>query len=161
MSEAPAHRLAVMTGLALAAATALWWLGSTRLALDRGADASHYADDALYALLLVRITVLALVAVRVSASRGWRGGVTTGLGMTAPSWPVAALAWSASTRSLTYVALTEVLLLAGSIALPVVGSGLRHLLRKSELAVLAATLLGTLLVALAWVVWAIWRLPSI
>ena len=47
MSDAAARRLDAMTGLALAAAVAVWWLGSTRLALDHGSDASRCADDAL------------------------------------------------------------------------------------------------------------------
>ena len=54
---------------------AVWWLGSTRLALDHGTDASRCAADALYALLLVRGMALAVLSVRVGALRGWRPGV--------------------------------------------------------------------------------------
>jgi hypothetical protein len=160
MSEASADRLAAMTGLALAAAAAVWWLGSTRLALDHGADAGRYADDALQALLLVRVTALAMVSVRVGALRGWRPGVTVGLGMVAPSWPVVFLAWSAGTRLVTHVALAEVLLLAGSAALPLVGLGLRRMLQNAELAVVAGTALGTALAASAWVTRGLWSMPS-
>jgi len=156
MNEAPAHRLAAMSGLALAAATAVWWLGSTRLALDHGTDAGAFADHALKALLLVRALALAMVSVRVGALRGWRPGVMAGLGLIAPAWPVVVLAWSAGTRSAIHVALAEVLLLAGSVALPMIGLGLRRLLRKAELAVVTATLLGTALMALTWVTRGFW-----
>ncbi|MEP7182737.1 MAG: hypothetical protein ABI886_11150 [Betaproteobacteria bacterium] len=161
MNEAPAHRLAAMTGLALAAAIAVWWLGSTRLALDHGTEAGRCADDALQALLLVRVTALAIVGVRVGALRGFRPGVTAGLGLIAPSWPVVVLAWSAGTSLATHVALTEVLLLAISVALPMVGLGLQRLLRNAELAVVTGTVLGTALVALAWVTRGFWYLPSL
>lgn len=156
MSGAPALRLDSMTGLALAAAIALWWVGSTRLALDHGSDAGRCADDAQQALLLVRVMVLATLSVRVGALRGWRPGVTAGLGLIAPSWPLVVLAWSAGTKSLTHVALTEILLLAASAALPLVGLGLHRLLRKATLAVLAGTVLGTALAASAWVARGLW-----
>ena len=61
MTEAPTHRLAAMTGLALAAAIAVWWLGSTRLALDHGADAGRSGADALHALLLIPVVLLGIV----------------------------------------------------------------------------------------------------
>ncbi len=161
MSEALARRLAAMTGLALAAAIALWWLGSTRLALDHGTDAGPFADGALQVLLLLRALALALVSVRIGALRGWRPGATAGLGLIAPAWPVVILAWSASTRSAIHVMLAEVLLLVGSAVLPMVGMGVRRLLRKAELAVVTSTLLGTALVALAWATRGFWDLPSL
>ena len=160
MSEAPAYRLDAMTGLALAAAVAVWWLGSTRLALDHGSDASRCADDALQALLLVRVTALAIVGMRVGALRGWRPGLAAGIGLIAPSWPVVLLARSAGTRSATQVALAEVLLLAASVALPLVGFGLHRLLQKKELAVISGTLLGLAFAASAWAARGLWLLPS-
>lgn len=160
MSEAAAQRLDSIAGLALAAAIAAWWLGSTRLALDHGADAGRCADDALQALLLVRVTAVAMTGVRVGALRGWRPGATAGLGLIAPSWPLVALAWSAGTRLATHVALAEVLLLAACAALPLVGLGLRRLLQKTELAVIAGTVLGTALAATAWVLRGFWSMPS-
>ena len=54
MSEAFVRRFAAMTGLALAAAFAVWWLGSVRLAIDRGADAGRSSADALQIVWLVR-----------------------------------------------------------------------------------------------------------
>ena len=160
MSAATAHRLDAMAGLALAGAIAAWWLGSTRLALDHGSDASRCADDALQALLLVRVTALAMVSVRVGALRGWRPGVTAGLGLIAPSWPVVVLAWSAGTRLATHVALAEVLLLAGSVGLPLVGLGLHRLLQKADLAVISGTVLGIALAASAWATHGMWYMPS-
>jgi len=159
MNEALPHRLAAMTGLALAAAIAVWWLGSSRLALDHGTDAGRSASDALNALLLVRGTALPILGVRVGALRGWRPGVTAALGLIAPSWPVVVLAWSASSTSLTQVALAELLLLAGSAALPLIGLGLRHSLRHAELAVVMGTAVGTALAALAWVTRGSWCMP--
>jgi hypothetical protein len=160
MSEAPVDRLAAMTGLALAAATAAWWLGSTRLALDHGTDAARCADDALQALLFVRATTLAILSVRVGALRGWRPGVTAGLGLIAPSWPLVVLAWSAGTKSVTQVGLAELVLLAGSVALPLVGLGLHRLLHRAELAVIAGTVLGTALAASAWFTRGLWNMAS-
>ena len=139
-----------MTGLALAAAIAVWWLGSTRLALDHGTDASHSAADALCALLLVRGMALAVLSVRAGALYGWRRGATAGLGLIAPSWPLVAPAWSASTTSLTQIALAELLLLAGSAVLPLIGLSLRRLLHSAELAVMAGTGVGAALAAALW-----------
>ena len=160
MSEAPAYRLDAMTGLALAAAIAVWWLGSTRLALDHGSDASRCADEALQALLLVRVTALAMVSVRVGALRGWRPGLAAGMGLIAPSWPVVVLVWSAGTRSATYVALAEILLLAASVALPLVGLAFHRLLQKKDLAVISGTLLGLAFAASAWAARGLWLMPS-
>jgi hypothetical protein len=160
MSAASAHRLDAITGLALAAAIAVWWLGSTRLALDHGSDASRCADDALQALLLVRVTALALISVRVGALCGGHPGVTSGLALIAPAWPVAVLAWSAGTRPATHVVAAEILLLAASVALPLVGVSLRRLLQKAEVAVLSGTALGIALAASAWATRGLWYMPS-
>lgn len=159
MNDSPARRLAAMTGLALAAATAAWWLGSTRLALDHGADGGRSGVQALHALLLVRGTALAMLGVRVGAAHGWRAGATAGLTLIATSWPVVALAWSASATSLVHVALAEFLLLAGSAALPLIGSGLRRALRNAELAVVAGTGIGAAAAASVWVMCAASCMP--
>ena len=160
MNTAATHRLDALIGLALALAIAVWWLGSTRLALDHGSDASRCADEALQALLLVRVMALALVSVRVGALRGWRPGVAAGLGLIAPSWPVVVLAWSAGTWPVTQAASAEVLLLAGSAALPLAGLGLHRLLHKTELAVVTGTVLGVALAASAWAMRGLWYMPS-
>lgn len=159
MSEAPTHRGAAITGLALAAATAVWWLGSTRLALDHGTDADHNAIAALNALLLVRGTLLAMLCVRLGAVRGWRPGVIAGLGLIAPSWPLVALAWSASTAPLKHLVLAEFLLLAGCAALPLIGLGLCRSLRQAELAVIVGTGAATAFAASMWVTFDSWSVP--
>ncbi len=150
MNPALARRLDAIGGLALAAAAALWWLGSTRLALDAGSDAGHRAADVLVALWLVRGMALALLSLRAGVLRGWRAGAAQALGLIAPSWPLVVLAWSASTAAVTQVALAEGLLLVAGAALPLLGQGLRRLLRWADLAEVAATMLGVGLAAALW-----------
>jgi len=151
MNEAlPLHRQAAMIGLALAAAIALWWLGSSRLALDSGADPGRSAAAALQALLLVRGLALVLLSVRASAMHGWLAGVTAAFALVAPAWPLVALTFSASTVALAQVAGAECLLLAGCLALPLLGWSLRGALRKAELAELMATVAAAMLAASWW-----------
>lgn len=152
-------RLSALTGIAIAAALALWWLGSSRLALDDGAAASRPAADALHALWLVRAMALALLGLRVGALGGWRAGVVAGLALVAPAWPVLVLAWSASSVPLAQVVRAEWLLLAACGALPLLGLGLRRLLRQAPLAEAAATLAGCALVAALWSTRGLWALP--
>ena len=159
MNEVLARRLAAMTGVALAAAVTLWWLGSTRLALDHGSDGSRSSATTLHALWLVRGIGLALLAVRVGALHGWRPGTAQALALIAPSWPVVVLVWSASPAAWTQVALAEALLLASGIALPLVGVGLRRALRRQGLAELVGTALGTALAACLWLTRGSWTLP--
>jgi hypothetical protein len=161
MSEAPARRAAAATGLTLAAAVALWWLGSSRIALDRGSDASRCAADALQALWVIRGMVLALLCLRLGALRGGRAGIAAALVLVAPAWPVAVLAWSASALPAALVVLTEGLLLAGCAALPWIGQGLRRVLPRADAAELAATALGTALAAAVWLGRALWSLPLV
>jgi hypothetical protein len=47
VKSATVDRTSAWTGFALAAITAVWWLSSTRLALDSGRDAGQSAADAL------------------------------------------------------------------------------------------------------------------
>ncbi len=160
MSEASARRLDAMTGLAFAAAIAAWWLGSTRLALEHGSDAGRSAAEALQALLLVRVAALAMISIRVGTLRGWRPGVMSGMGLITPSWPVVILVWSAGTASATQVAMAEVLLLAGSVALPLVGMVLRRWLQRTELAVITGTVLGIAFAASVWAARDLCCMPS-
>ena len=159
MNETLAIRLAAMIGLVLAAAVGVWWLGSTRLALDRGSDAGRSAADGLHALWLVRGMALATLGARVGALRGWWQGSTTALALLAPAWPVLVLAWSASATPLMHVALAELLLLVAAVTLPLIGLGLRRALRLSELADLVATGLGAVLAATLWHTLGLWVLP--
>lgn len=160
MRHRHARQVAAVTGLAIAAALALWWLGSSRLALEDGADASRPAADALHALWLVRAMVLALVGVRVGALDGWRAAAALGLVLLAPAWPVLVLVWSASHATLAQVLLAEAGLLLACAALPLLGLGLRRLLRLAPLAESAATLVGVALVAALWSARSLWALPA-
>jgi hypothetical protein len=159
MNQALTRRLAAMTGLTLAAAVALWWLGSTRLALAGGSDASRSSADALQALLLVRGMALAMLSVRIGALGGWRAGAAVALALIAPAWPLVLLAWSASTTPLTQLALSESLLLAAGLALPLIGLGLRRALRQAEPAEVVATAVGVALAASVWAARGLWTLP--
>jgi hypothetical protein len=142
--------LDAITGLALAAAVTLWWLGRTRLALEDGSDPGRSAADALHALLLVRGMAVGMAGVRVGASLGWRPGAVASLVLIAPSWPLLVLAWCASTTPLWRVALAESLLVAAALVLPAVGSGLRRAMPRADLAAAMGTALGAALVAFMW-----------
>ena len=81
-------RLGAVVGLALAAMLAVWWLGSTRLALDQGGDTGRAAVVALQALWLTRALALVMLALRVGALHGTRVGAVASLGLVAPAWPL-------------------------------------------------------------------------
>ena len=158
MKEVRGQRLSALTGLVLAAAVALWWLGSTRLALDHGADASRSAANALQALWLARAMALALVGVRMGAWHGWRAGSAAALGLIAPAWPLLALVWSASRLAATQVLLAECVLLAACLALPAIGLFLRRGLRRAELVDVVATAAGAALLVPVWLARGDWSL---
>lgn len=159
MSDTLVRRAAAATGLTLAAAVALWWLGSSRIALDRGSDASRCAADALQALWVVRGMLLALLCLRLGALQGGRAGTAAALALVAPAWPVAVLAWSASALPALQVTLMEGLLLAACATLPWIGRGLRRALPRPDAAELTATALGTALAASVWLARGVWTLP--
>jgi hypothetical protein len=150
MTRLPADRFAALTGLAVAATAAAWWLGSTRLAIDAGADAARNAADTLQALLLVRGMAVALVAVRVGARGDLRPGMVAAIAVIAPAWPLVLLAWSASSVGLVRVVLSELVLIVASLGLPLIGLSLRHWLRQAQLAAVAATGIGVALAASIW-----------
>lgn len=153
------RRLAVLGGLALAAAVAIWWLGGSRLALEDGSATDRVAADALHTLWLARGTTVAWLSVRVGAGPGWRPGAAAALGLIAPAWPLAVLAWSASTLPLAQLLLLEMALLAAGLVLPLIGLGLRRLLRDAERAEPVATALGVALAAGVWATQGPWTLP--
>lgn len=159
MNDTPGCRLAVLSGLALAAALGLWWLGSTRLALEHGADAARSSADTLQAAWLMRGLVLPLLALRVGALHGWRTGAAGCLALVVCAWPLVVLAWSASAAPLSQLATIECLLLAAAVALPLLGRGLRRVMRRAELAELVATAAGLALAASAWLTRSAWSLP--
>ncbi|MBL8315044.1 MAG: hypothetical protein JNK55_14960 [Rubrivivax sp.] len=152
-------RLAALSGLLIAACVAIWWLGSTRLALDSAADASRAAAAALQLLWLARALVLVLQGLRIGALHGWRVGGVAALVMVAPAWPVVALAWSASNAAWTRVALGEALLVLAGPALALAGQGLRRLMRRVDLAEALATVLAATLATALWFTRGAWALP--
>lgn len=150
MKRTPALRQTALWGLALAAVSAVWWLGSTRLALDDGADAGRSAADALWLAWFVRGSVLLLLGLRTGLLRGWRPGSAEALALSAPAWPVVALAWAASPWPWTQVVIAEALLLAVGLLLPAIGQRLGAVLRRNDLADALAMLLGVALAAALW-----------
>ena len=160
MNEAFVRRFAAFSGLGLAAAFAVWWLASARLAIDHGADPARNSADALHVAWLVRALIVSVVGVRIGALRGWRAGAASSLAVVAPSWPVVAMAWSASTAPLALPALAEGLLLVEAIALPLVGHGLRRLVARSDLLEPLASAVGVALAAVLWLGHGRWALPS-
>jgi hypothetical protein len=148
--------MAVMIGVALAMVAAVWWLSSTRLALDRGADAARSAADVLQALWLVRGMALAVSSLRMGALHGWRTAVAANVCLIAASWPVVLLAWAASTAPFSTVLLGESLLLAATLALPLIGVGLRRWLHDGERAAIVGTAFGVALAAAVWLKHSSW-----
>ncbi len=159
MNDAHGRRLAALSGLLIAACVAIWWLGSTRLALDSGADASRAAAAALELLWLVRALVLVMQGLRIGALRGWRVGGVAALALVAPAWPVVALAWSASNAPWTRVALGEALLVLACPVLALSGQGLQRVLRRADLAEVLATVLAAALATALWLTRGAWALP--
>lgn len=148
--DALLRRLSAAGGLLLAAAVAVWWLGSTRVGLLGGADTARPAAQALLALALLRGLVLAAVALRDGARRGIRPAATAALLWLAPAWPVVMLAWSASTVALGAVLATEAALFAAACLLPAGGAALARALRPADRAEAVALALGVLMAAALW-----------
>lgn len=160
MNEPLVRRFDAISGLGLAAAFALWWLGSARLAIDHGADAARSSAEVLYLAWLVRALIVPVLGVRIGVLRGWWAGAASSLAVVAPSWPVVAMAWSASTVPLAQSFLAEAFLLAEAVLLPLVGQGLRRVLPRSELAEPIASAVGVALAAALWLGHDRWSLPS-
>jgi len=160
MNETLVRRFAAISGLALAAAVAVWWLGSARLAIDHGADAARSSAEALQFAWLVRALLVPVLGVRIGALRGWRDGTAASIALVAPSWPVVAVAWSASAAPLAQTILAETFLLIEALVLPLVGHGLRRVLPRSELAEPIASAVGVALAAALWLVRDRWAFPS-
>ena len=160
MNEPLARRFAAMSGLGLAAVVAVWWLGSARLAIDHGADAARSSAEALQMAWLVRALLVSMVGVRIGALRGWRDGAAASIAVVAPSWPVVAMAWSASAAPLTQTILAESFLVIEALVLPLVGHGLRRVLPRSEVAEPIASALGVALAAALWLIRDRWAFPS-
>ena len=150
MNASLEQRIAAFVGLVLAGAGACYWLGSTRLDLDRASDAARAATDTLVAMWMARAVAVCVLSSRIGALHGWRAAVATNLASIAPSWPLIMLAWSASAASAATVVLAEALLVTSGIALPLIGVALRRLLRDAQRAEIVGTTLGVIFAALVW-----------
>jgi len=159
MSTSLQDRLGVALGLALTAATATWWLGSTRLALAQGQDTAGAAALAIEALWLARAMALPPLALRLGVLRGSRPAAANCAAFVAAPWPLLLLAWSASGLPTGRVVAAEVALLAGGLVVPLIGQGLRGVLRSTQLAATAGTAIGTILAAGLWLTRALWWSP--
>ena len=146
-------------GLALTAVSATWWLGSTRLALVQGHDTTGAAVLAIEALWLARAMAVPLLALRLGVLRGSRPAAANCVAFVAAPWPLLLLAWSASGLPAGRIVTAEVALLAGGLLLPLIGQGLRRVLRSTQLAATAGTAIGTLLAAGLWLTRALWWSP--
>ena len=159
MSASSARRLTALSGLALAAALGVWWLGSARLAIDRGADAGRASEDVLQVAWLVRALVVPTLAVRVAALAGWRAGASVALAMVVPAWPVLVLAWAASAAPLWRVMLAESVLVGAALVLPMAGRGVRRAMARADAVEPVATAVGLVLAAAAWLAHDRWAFP--
>ncbi|MEP7140454.1 MAG: hypothetical protein ABI745_12545 [Caldimonas sp.] len=160
MNETFARRFASLSGLALAAVLAVWWLGSTRIAIDRGADPGRSSTEILQMAWLARAMLVPALTVRAGALRGWRDGAASATALIVPSWPVVALAGSASVVSPWALAFTECLLLAGAIALPAIGLGLRRVVPRADVAEALASMVGVVLAASLTLAYRAWPFVS-
>lgn len=160
MSAHRAPTLEAILGVVIAATVALWWLGSSRLALNAGADAGRIAVDTLNVLLLARgiaLSVTALHGARPVA--GWRSRAAP-LGLIAPAWPVAVLAWSACSVRASHLLAAEATLLLAAWLLPGVAQRLRRAWPRGEAAALAGTTIGLGLAAGLWWSRPLWALSA-
>ena len=144
------RRLAAASGLLLAGAVAIWWLGSTRQVLLAGADASRPAAQALLALLLLRGMVLAITAPAEGVRGPLLAAALAAALRIAPAWPVLVLAWSASRVPAVALLLAEAALLLAALVLPWAGGALARLLPRPAQAEPAALAIGVALAAALW-----------
>ncbi len=159
MSNTLARRLAALTGLAISAAIACWWLGSSRLALDDRSDTGRAAADALMLTGLVRAIALSMLSLRGGVLRGWRQGSTEALALVSPSWPLVALAWSASTVPWSHAVLMELVLCAIGGVLALIGERVGTAIKQKEVADSLAVTIGVALAVTLWMTRSFWVPP--
>jgi len=160
MKTLPSDRLAAAIGCVLAGVVCVWWLGATRLALDHGRDPVRLASDALQALVIARALAIVVIAARVSTTSSWARSMRAGVLLVVQGWPVVLLAWSASAVAVSRVIATEGMLVVAAAVTAAVGVGVRHGVRRSELALMVNTLAGLVLAAAFWSLPALWRMPA-
>jgi hypothetical protein len=143
-------RLGVALGLGVATAVAAWWLGASRIAIVGGTDAARFAGDALFALVLMRALLIAVIAPRAAAVGGYVAGLRLCLPVVSVGWPVAVLAWAASNEGIVRSIAAELGLLAGAALAPLVGRALARTMRQGPAMEAMATAAGVLIACGLW-----------
>jgi hypothetical protein len=144
-------RLGLALGLAVAGATAAWWLGASRIAIEGGADPAPLAGSALFVLVLARAMLIAVAAPRAAAVGGYLAGLRVSVPVVTAAWPLVALAWAAGTDGIAHTLGVEAAMLAGAAAAPLVGRMLARAMKQGPLLEAIATASGILLAGGLWV----------
>jgi hypothetical protein len=145
-------RLGIALGLGAAAAVAAWWLGASRIAIVGGTDAAGFAGDALFALVLVRAMLTAVLAPRAAAVGGYVAGLRLCLPVVCVAWPVVGLAWAASNEGVVRTLTAELGLLAGAALAPLVGRALARTMKQGPVMEAMATAAGALIACGVWLI---------
>lgn len=145
-------RLGVALGLGAATAVAAWWLGASRIAIVGGTGAAQFAGDALFALVLARAMLTAVLAPRAAAVGGYVAGLRLCLPVVSVAWPVAALAWAASNEGVVRTLTAELGLLAGAALAPLVGRALARTMKQGPVMEATASAAGVLIAFSLWLV---------
>ena len=143
-------RLGVALGLGAAPAVAAWWLGASRVAIAGGTDAAGFAGDALFALVLVRALLIAVLAPRAAALGGYVAGLRLCLPVVCVAWPVVVLAWAASNEGVVRVLAAELGLLVGAALAPLVGRVLARTIKQGPVMEAMAAGAGVLIACGLW-----------
>jgi hypothetical protein len=143
-------RLGLALGLALTAATAVWWLGSSRIAIEGGADTSILAGHALFVLLLSRAVLIAVLGPRSAAIGGYAAGVRACVPVVSAAWPVVALAFAAGDQGAVRTLAAEAALLGGALLAPLPGLGLARVMKRGPMLETLATMAGVVLASGVW-----------
>jgi hypothetical protein len=143
-------RLGVALGLGATAAVAAWWLGASRIAIVGGTDAARFAGDALFALVLVRAMLLAVLAPRVAAVGGYVAGLRICLPVVCVAWPVVVLAWAASNAGIVRSLAAELGLVTCAVLAPLAGRALARTMKQGPVLEAVATAAGVLIACGIW-----------
>ena len=154
-------RLGLALGFMLTTATAVWWLGASRVALQSGGGTVLLAAQALFVLDLLRAMLIALLSPRLAAAHGYLAGVRSAIPIVTMAWPVVALACIASAEDIMRTLLVEVGLLCSAVVVPAFGYTMARLRAGSPMVVPLASLFGVVLACGVWVLALEWaRLAS-
>jgi hypothetical protein len=145
-------RLGVALGLGAAAAVAAWWLGASRVSIAGGTDAARIAGDAIFALVLARGLLIAVLAPRAAAVGGYVAGLRLCLPVVCVAWPVVVLAWAASNEGVVRTLAAELGLLAGAALAPLVGRALARSMKQGPTMEAIATAAGVLIALVLWLI---------